>query len=330
MAAPDVAIYHANPLVLSQLAECGLPDEAVRVACTTWETSSLPEHYADELEAYTGGVIVPSTFCGEIMDLADLKAHVVPHCFDEGFWVQPPAYSTALRNDPNERYRFYAIGASGERKNMMGVLKAYLGEFTAHDRVHLMLLMGNPDFDEIRSVMARSGLPQEAMPAISIPDGVSMNDQELLELHGAADCFVSATRGEGWGLGLFEAAIMGRHVIAPMWGGQMDFLADYAWSRAVPFGLTPCFGSEIKGEIVERGGRMMQSSKVVLPPGVNCRQQWAEPSLADLGSDMRYLYELHDDITPEQMRAERAALEARFGYKTVGPQLAKLLKEIAS
>ena len=38
----------------------------------------------------------------------------------------------------------------------------------------------------------------------------------------------SVTRGEGWGLGPFDAATLGKPVIITGWGGHLDFLgADY-------------------------------------------------------------------------------------------------------
>jgi hypothetical protein len=47
-------------------------------------------------------------------------------------------------------------------------------------------------------------------------------------LHAIGDCFVSVTRGEGWGLGPFDAATLGNPVIITGWGGHLDFLgADY-------------------------------------------------------------------------------------------------------
>lgn len=343
---PDVEIHHAPPRVLaatrqlsvgrpvgahkhrprpnSRYCDCGeegyhpvhsgLP---YRVAITTWETQPAPLDALDTLTHFDH-VIVPSEFCADLFsrdigsgsDLLPLGAvDIVPHCFDPDFWELP---SEAVREnvaDARDRtYRFYSVGTWGERKNMLGVLRAYLHEFTKRDRTQLMLLIDEVDFDVVRQVIAYSGIPTDQLPALFIPDR-QLDERELVELHGTADCFVSATRGEGFGLGLFEAAVMGRRVISPLWGGQSDFLDDYAGAHAVGYSLTPCFGGA---------------------SGTNAKQLWAEPDLESLANVMRSVYEDREPMNAELAREERLSLEQRFGYETIGPMLADKLREISA
>jgi hypothetical protein len=327
-----VEIYHAPPRVLAALTQQRtVRDQAApkRVAIMTWETTDLPGELGSML-GWFDAVITPSEFCAGVIgkDLNPRTSlHVVPHCFDELFWPAPdPDW------DGDRPYRFYSIGAWGERKNHLGVLRAYLHEFTKSDRVQLMLLIEGADFDEIRSVIARSGIPPAELPELNVPDVQDvghLDEAQLVELHIDGDCFVSATRGEGWGLGMFEAAILGKAVIAPRWGGQLDFLEHYRWYRPVHQQLTPCWGSETRERVVEQGGQHVQVSKISLPPGVNCKQLWGEPDLHTLAKQMRRAF-----IEAPQGRSldcvtERAALEARFGYKTVGPLMANLLRGIS-
>jgi glycosyltransferase involved in cell wall biosynthesis len=301
------------------------------VAMTTWETSPLPEQHASSLSEYDA-IIVPSQFCAEVTSqarsaissiIATNKVHVVPHCFDEAWWPMPTAHR---KGDP---VRFLSLGAWGERKNMLGVLRAYLHAFTKSDRVQLMLVIGNPDFDEIRSVIARSGLAPAQLPEIFVPEPHELSEHELVELHEDADAYVSATRGEGWGLGMFEAAILGKQVIAPLWGGQADFLEGSALHRNVPGSLTPCFGRLQRGRVIETDQGMMQSAVVALPPGVDCKQVWFEPDLSVLAEQMRAVYTSKVQLSDDELTRERSVLEARFGYRTVGAILSNTLKEIA-
>lgn len=333
---PDVEIFHSTPRVLEAVDQwCPVEyrdandklARARRVALTTWETSILPARYARALLAFDS-VVVPSDFCAEIVDAAIAReipgvarprlASVISHCFDEGLW---PAASPQVIDRDDTRpypYRFYSIGAWGERKNMLGVLRAYLHEFSKRDRVQLMMLIADADFGEIRSLITRSGLPAEELPELYVPSHV-LTEEQLIDLHATADCFVSATRGEGFGMGLFEAAISGRQIVTPIWGGQSDFLDEYIGCQAVPFQLTPCFGAErARGED--------GSVTVAIAPGVDCRQAWADPDLVALGGAMRAAYDGHiNSVIP----GDRAVLEARFGYKTIGPKFANLLREIA-
>jgi hypothetical protein len=57
-----------------------------------------------------------------------------------------------------------------------------------------------------------------------------MSLAEIDALHRTSHCFVSLTRGEGWGLGAFDAAARGNPVVTTGWGGTLEFLsADYPY-----------------------------------------------------------------------------------------------------
>lgn len=343
---PDVAIYHVPPRALA-LVEWPEPKTTKRVALTTWETARMPDEYARPLFEKYDQIIVPSKFCKDAIcgarycfteralerETLWAKVRVVPHCFDPDFW-QPAARTP----NPEGRTRFYTIGAWGERKNPLGVLKAYLRAFTAEDKTTLCMILDGADWSSLRTTLACSGIPRTMLPEISIPQDPRLDEERLLELHQGGDCFVSATRGEGWGLGMFEAACVGNAVIAPKPGGQADFLDHYYRAYQVPAHLTPCFGSEVRGALVPDGqGGMMQQSTVAIPPGVTCRQDWYEPDLGRIAEMMvvhhcvlgdnhkRADWEAMDDMANRRAQS-RAAFEAKFGYDTVGPQL---LQEIS-
>lgn len=315
----DVEVHHAPPRVLEatrRFVGNGAVSAGAVVAMTTWETNAIPIEHLNTLSHFSH-VLVPSEFCADLIsrdlgagtELLPLGAvDIVPHCFDPDFWELPPEAVRENVVDARDRtFRFYSVGTWGERKNMLGVLRAYLHAFTKRDRTQLMMLIDEVDFDVVRSVIAYSGIPAGQLPALFIPDH-KLSEREMVELHGTADCFVSATRGEGFGLGLFEAAVMGRKVITPLWGGHSDFLDDYAGAHAVGYHLTPCFGGAT---------------------GTNAKQLWAEPDLEGLANVMRSVYEDREPMNAELAREERTSLERRFGYDTIGPMLADKLREIS-
>ena len=178
-ATTDVAVYHAPPRVLGTLINSrGLElGTTPCVALTTWETSAIPERVIVQNRLHEfDAMITPSGFCSDAFDHAIAvhagharKVHTVPHCYDEHFWQRMNErefdQDDTLRGCP-----FYAMGAWGDRKNMLGVLKAYLHAFTRGDNVSLtMILDEKANLDEIRSVLACSMIPQHLMPKISIP-----------------------------------------------------------------------------------------------------------------------------------------------------------------
>lgn len=325
----DVEVVHAPPSVLKALAEsrCGTPTRTV--AITTWETSHLPVSVADTFRRYHG-VIVPSGFCMDALEGSGITRYEVPHGFDEAWWQLHDDEVEDIQNARDAKYRFYAIGAWGERKNILGVVRAYMHAFLPSDRTQLVVLCQGMDYDRLREELATSGVAQRDMPAMHFPD-TELEEHELRELHGSADCFVSATRSEGFGLGMFEAAIMGRIVIAPMWGGQYEFLRDYDGHKSVPFHFTPCWGALAREAVVARdgGGGMVQGT-VSIAAGTDARQYWAEPDLLTLAKQMRLAYQARSRVSPAQRKRSRRQLEQRFGYKTVGPLLAKTLREICT
>lgn len=291
----------------------------------------MPREYREPLFRDFARVIVPSNFCCDVIGLehgaADMK--VVPHCFDPEFWSaanpildRTPAPSTVTK--------FLSIGAWGDRKNQLGVLKAYLGEFTKADRVELTMWIPRADFNQIHALVAAAGVAADELPAVTIPDAtVELSEEELLSLYARHHCFVSATRGEGWGLGLFEAAIMGLAVVSPLYGGQFDFLNDYTALFHVPHVNTPCFGSP-RTAAQSADGTMWRQQIIDKPPGMTCRQRWAEPDLATMGLLMRKVHGLRSSGAPLHSSAggDRHDLEKMFSYATVGPILYKALQEI--
>lgn len=62
-----------------------------------------------------------------------------------------------------------------------------------------------------------------AMAMVLIYEGM-LSSEELGALYRAADSFVLATHGEGWGLPLLESMACGLPTIATAWGGHTDFM----------------------------------------------------------------------------------------------------------
>jgi len=81
----------------------------------------------------------------------------------------------------------------------------------------------------------------------NVPDIVlstrSLSQAEMDELHTRGDCFISLSRGEGWGLGAFDAAAHGKPVIVTGWSAPREFLPlDYPYF--VEYDLIPTVDDE--------------------------------------------------------------------------------------
>jgi hypothetical protein len=342
-----VAIYHAQPRLLAAV---GLELDADRlpylsnianVAMTTWETSDFPPEFANPLlNAFGGKVIVPSEFCAQVIgDRIDRHGmHVVPHTFDPNFWrprPRPPSSDSPLR--------FYTLGAWSERKNHLGTVAAYLHAFTRHDNVELYMPGSDDDQKEVRSLCARSGMFED-VPSIRVMVNGPMNEAVLVDFVDSMDVFCSSSRGEGWGLPLFEAAAMGKTIISPCVTGERDFMGywnyvpdlehgsafegrRYGGLREVNARRTPCFWGRGKPTFV--GGQLV-GEKASAVPGQDCKQTWFDVDVVDMAERMRGVYHQHQAGNLFTVAADRDWLAARFGYDVVARRLITALEELST
>jgi hypothetical protein len=321
-----------------------------RVAMTTWETTTFPDEYARAIAEGYNGMIVPSRFCASVIshrpDPWPITAplcpiRIVPHTFDPDVWLAPNAWNDPKawlpdgELEPSNILRFYSIGAWGERKNHLATIRAYLHAFGAGDRVRLTIRSHGADYQAIRSILGRSGLAPADLPALDV-DHVPMDDRVLFELHGDNDVYVSASRGEGWGLPMFEAALLGKAIITPVCSGERDFLEyqdDRSWwcysaLRRIRHTRTPAFAGP--GTLEVRDGKVA-TERMAVVPGMTCRQLWAEPDVADIADRMRSLYAQHvHGYRFAGNAGDYEHLRSRFGYDVVATALATALQEIVT
>lgn len=319
----EVVVHHGSGAQLEALAS-GLHPSSLNVAVTAWEVCEYPEEFRASLERYDL-VLVPSQFTlSAVTGLtgrspsAELcrKSRVLPHCFDPQVWPFCP------KETPNDVFTFYTLEAWGERKNVLGVLRAYLHAFSKKDRTRLVLVSAGVDLDVVRATIARSMIPSDELPGLVVPDH-PLSDEEVRQLHRDGDCYVSATRGEGFGLGMFEAAVTGRPVISSTLGGHVEFLRDLGeqW-LGVDQQRAPCFAGE--GAILVGDGAVGQN--VRMPRGVTAKMTWGEPDLADLARAMRNVRNDYSYYV-EEAKENRRALVAKYSSGVVGEKFAMLLRD---
>ncbi|RZI98035.1 MAG: glycosyltransferase family 1 protein, partial [Haliea sp.] len=214
---------------------------------TVWELDVLPAHWPAILNRLDG-VLVPCQWNVEVFRRSGVTVpiSVVPHLSQ---FADMPETTDAARSALRARlprarpgaspYVFYTIGFWSNRKAPYLALEAYLQAFTADDAVlmviktsarditrwhrhwrHLFRLRHPSPAREVARLLKRHPNP----PAVALVADESLDDAEMLALHEMGDCFVSLTRTEGWGLGAFEAARLGKPVVMTGYGGQLDFL----------------------------------------------------------------------------------------------------------
>lgn len=178
---------------------------------TMWETDVLPPRFARLLPPYTR-VLVPCDWNKELFDAIHPDVYVVPLGVNHDVW-KPQVV------EDNSKFRFMTGGSGWLRKGIPQVVKAF--QDAALPESELIVKLPNYLFDD----------PKEFNlgPNVTIVrDDLSVAEER--DLHASADCFVSASRGEGFGLIPLQQLALGNRVIAPATTGHLMFshLFDYA------------------------------------------------------------------------------------------------------
>lgn len=276
----DVHIAHGIPTEFESLTRQNL----TLVFMTAWETDRLHPAWAPVLNR-AQEVWVPSTFNQQIFSRS-IRAPVitVPHPYTGPELPEITNHDVLRRTGINrDDYVFYSIMVWQERKGPADTIEAYLRAFP-EDGEHILVIKANPGAkDPGSATLARLREATKSKARVSIVCE-TWPDNLILNLHARGDCYVSLHRGEGFGLPAFDAACMGKQVIATNWSGTEDFL-NHRSHLLVPFSM----------------GRVDQQYKYYTKDML-----WAKPDVATASDYMAHLgvgtNNLDTDSTAEYLR----------------------------
>ena len=204
------------------------PKSKLKLAIFNWESTTLPPEWSD---------------CLKHTDLVLPSSEAVREIFIQNGWDQKKLVTIPLgvdwdafsRASPMEisglnKFRFLNISIPHHRKNLDVLFDAYYSSFSADDDVSLIIKssLSAPknkfecNLNEIIKLMqSRHG--KKMLPKVHL---VVEKLQDIATLYKQADCLVSASSFEGFGLPMLEAFAADLQVIAPRASGQLDFLTD--------------------------------------------------------------------------------------------------------
>jgi glycosyltransferase involved in cell wall biosynthesis len=261
--APQVNIVNMIPPRFADYRVAG----ARNIGCTMFETDRLPGDWLAHCNAMdaiwvpaewvrdmflASGVTVPVSVVG--VDAIDLP-------------VEPPP--------ADGPFRFLSVFEWSERKNPLGLLRAWCAAFDGDPDVALVLKVGrhadarqNLEFMQSELKRALAGIkPRRSFPRIDISPHL-LSTAQMRQLHERCHAYVSLAHAEGWGLPPWEATLAARPVIHTAWSAPMEFV--HAQGQ-VACHLSPVYGM---AEFV---------------PFYDNSMQWAEPHLDDAVHKLRAL-----------------------------------------
>lgn len=281
----NVNLIHINPDEMRLLYTRLNPEEwdkRYNIGFWLWELEEIPEgwkRYFPMLDE----IWTPSEFISQsLRKVTDLPVRTIPYC------VKAPVkdkYSRSYFGLPEDQFLFLAMydsNSTRERKNPMGVIRAFKKAFKPENHsVGLVLKVNNAREEDMK-------LLHEMMENY---DNVyyiteTMSKIQVNSLIKEVDVFVSLHRAEGFGLVMAEAMLNGTPVIATNWSSNTEFMDD-------------------------RIACMVDYSFVTLEkdcPPYKAGAVWADPNVDTAAGYMRKLY---DDSSYYEQKATLAKTEVR-------------------
>jgi glycosyltransferase involved in cell wall biosynthesis len=249
------------------------------IAYTTYDGYHLSPEARRGLNSFTQ-VWVPSAANQSytkdlLLGTGEDRVRFLPHTYDPSRTL-PTRHAIGM-----ERFRFYWIGAWSPRKNPEGLIRAYANAFSSFDDVELVIRSSVAP-NRYCEALASTGLPEDQLPLITLINH-ELTDDEIWELHANADCYVTATRGECWDLGAFEAYLSRRMVITPATGSWAYLMG----SDAKIVDVHPTLAHMAARATPAMGGFQIALDGQV---GMTCRDFWRDPDLIQLSRTMRQVF----------------------------------------
>lgn len=237
-------------------------------------------------------IIVPSTFTKNVIKRSGIiykTIEVIPEWFNQSL-LDKPGCDKIHYND--ERYRldnqfnFLVMGLvtgvepSCDRKNLINTVKWLMEEFEGEKEVGILLktsfgkstkLDQKITIDFIKSAI--DNFRKGSFPKVHLIHG-NLSEKEIASLYYAQNvkAFVSATRGEGYGLPVIDAAAAGLPIAITDWSGHYEYL-DRDLITPISYELVDIPKEKIDGRVFIEGVK------------------WANPQKESFKESVRSIYE---------------------------------------
>ena len=307
----DVTLIHTQPgdLFLKAYERADLAPRdprTFRIGYWYWELDEAPAEWgpiarsADEVWTATEFV------AAALRRVVDVPVHVLFPGVRIGAFTPTPREALGAPGRGDGRFAFlfsFHMASITERKNPHGLIRAFRQAFAPHEAVDLVIKTTS----EARHAAELAELRAATQGAnITVIDAVFTPEQTLALMDGC-DAYVSLHRAEGLGLGMAEAMLLGKPVIATRYSGNLQFMDD---GNSL---LVDCTVGPI--------------GRAIAPYTAEAR--WAEPSVDHAARLMRQLFDDQDAARALGRRAQAAARDT-MSLDAAGRRMAARLAAIRS
>lgn len=277
------------------------------------ETDRCSKEWVDKCNKMTH-IVVPSTFTKNVLKRSGIftkPISVIPEWYNNNI-VNKSEVSKVLNDERydniSEDFSILMIGTltsqnpQDDRKNLVNTIKWVTEEFQGQEDVSIVLKtnFGKGTTSDRKLCKEYLGnlkrqLGTSEFPKLKLLHG-NMSSKEIAAIynHHKIKLYVSATRGEGYGLPLIEAAVAGLPIVATNWSGHLEFL-NREYFGAVDYNLVELTPDRIDGRIFEKGFR------------------WAEPSENSFKREIRKVYENYSET---KSKSRKMAKDVRINFNS--------------
>jgi glycosyltransferase involved in cell wall biosynthesis len=317
---PELIVPHGRPISsdIETVIQIVTPNEMRpipgkrNIAVCCWETDRIPVYWAITLNSFDE-IIVPC----DANKRAFKRSGVTQPIHVIGMPIFPDRYSLdgvepfMIPEVNEETTVFYNISQWSHKKGIDAAIRSYFLAFQNNENVMLVLKgyvgMHNQAGDAQKLVQAiddiKASMRLQRYPPIYVTDMV-MSDEQVNQLHAAGDCYVSLSRGEGWGIPPFEALLLGNELITTIHTGMKEW--------ALPALVRPV------ASVQDSVHNMPHPD----PQLYTANENWYEPIILSGADAFRAAFEKTHKNTADK----RAELLEKLDPKVIGEQLKDIIE----
>jgi glycosyltransferase involved in cell wall biosynthesis len=230
-----------------------------------WELAYLPPLFSLGLAQFDV-LLAGSDFLRACFESQVPLTHVVPtpHRIDMPADIQAARRRFGIAEQDFAMVTIVEPQSDPERKNPFSAILAFQRAFGQQNDCQLIVRINNAQaFGERDPSLAKLQRASREDPRIRLSTE-PMKYSDVLSLYASCDAFVSLHRSEGLGLGMLEAMLLGKPVIATAYSGNMSFM-NHVGGCLVRYRLVPVRGTVAAYTTMIAGGGA----------------HWAEPDIED-------------------------------------------------
>ena len=295
----EVTLTHITP---SDLLKVQYKGSKKSIGLTTFETTKLPAWIVGGLNSQYDGLIVPSLYNKESLLSSGIKipVEVVEHAIGD-WWLD-------LYEEKSETpYVFGYVGGWNVRKNPELILDTFLDMFPKEQEEYALFLKTFTDFRNADRIKTKISNRSDIWFY-----NESWTEEQMAWGYSQIDCFVSAHKGEGFGLNIAQAQYLNKPVIFTNYSAPAEWLSQ---EHNYPV--------DFLKETAEVNSNLYQYFKTE----DGSKLHWASPDRIDLRSKMTLVAG-----TRPQKAMDEASLKSfreRFSWEKIGKDLVSAVESIS-